>query len=143
MEVLQLEWATQLSCALECYNVNIEDDEDPWNINILETKGCREVRGPLIEDPNITAPLKMKQENIGMEAEPKYAMLSDHWDDSMVDKVAELLHEYQDLFSTKIMDLKWIVGDIGVMKITLIPNTKSVKQRPYHLNPKYKEKACI
>ena len=30
MEVLQLEWVTQLSCVLECYNVNIEeDDEDP------------------------------------------------------------------------------------------------------------------
>ena len=26
------------------------------------------------------------------------------------------------------------------MKITLKPNVKPVKQRPYHLNPKYKEK---
>ena len=44
MEVLQLEWATQLSCALECYNVNIEeDDKDPWKINIPAIEGCREV----------------------------------------------------------------------------------------------------
>lgn len=54
---------------LECYNINVEeDDEDPRNINILETKGCREVRGQLIEDPDITALLKKKQVNIGMEA---------------------------------------------------------------------------
>lgn len=61
MEVLQLELATQLRCVLECYNVNVEeDDEDPRNINIPETEGCREVRGPSIEDPDITALLKTK-----------------------------------------------------------------------------------
>ena len=27
-----------------------------------------------------------------------------------------------------------------MMKITLKPDTNPVKQRPYHLNPKYKEK---
>lgn len=40
----------------------------------------------------------------------------------------------------KFSDLKGIVGDLGVMKITLKPNAKLVKQRPYWLNPKYKEK---
>ena len=35
MEVLQPEWTTQLSCTLECYNVNIEeDDEYPQKFNI-------------------------------------------------------------------------------------------------------------
>ena len=58
----------------------------------------------------------------------------------MVDKVTELLREYQDLFPTKITDLKGIVGNLGMMKITLKPDTKLVKQRPYYLNPKYKEK---
>lgn len=61
----------------------------------------------------------------------------------MVDKVIELLCEYQDLFSTKIMDLKGIVGDLGMMKITLKLDVKLVKQRPYRLNPKYKDKVCI
>ena len=61
----QPEWVTQMSCALECYNVNVEEDnEDPRKINIPETEGCREVRGPLIEDIDITAPLKTKQVNI-------------------------------------------------------------------------------
>ena len=48
----------------------------------------------------------------------------------MVDKVNELLHEYQDLFPTKFTDLKGIIKDLGVMKITLKPDVKSVKEKP-------------
>lgn len=41
------------------------------------------------------------------------------------------------------MDLKGIIRDLGVMKITLKPNAKPVKQRPYRLNSKYKDKVCL
>ena len=58
----------------------------------------------------------------------------------MVGKVAELLTEYQELFPTKFSELKEIVGDLGVMKITLKPDARLVKQCPYRLNPKYKQK---
>ena len=58
----------------------------------------------------------------------------------MVSKVTKLLHEYQDLFSTKFSEMKGILGDIGLIKIPLKPDAKLVKQRPYRLNPKYKEK---
>lgn len=75
-----------------------------------------------------------------MESEPKYTMLGDYWNDVMVDKVTKLLHEYKDLFTTKITDLKGIVDDLGMMKITLKPYVKLVRKRPYHLNLKYKEK---
>ena len=75
-----------------------------------------------------------------MEVEPKFAKIGDYWDDAMVDKVIELPHEYQYLFPTKFMDLKGIIGDLGIMKITLKPDVKPVKQRPYRLNLKYKEK---
>ena len=144
MEVLQPEWVTQMSCALECYNINIEeDDEDPQKINIPETKGYRKVQGPLIEDLDITALVKTKQVNIGIEAEPKYAMLDDYWDNAMVDKVVELLREYQDLFLTNITDLKGIISDLGMMKITLKPNAKPFKQTPCCLNPKNKEKVPV
>ena len=61
----------------------------------------------------------------------------------MVDKVTELLHEYQDLFHTKFMDLKGIIRDLGVMKITLKLDAKMIKQIPYRLNPKYKEKVRL
>lgn len=40
----------------------------------------------------------------------------------MVDKVIELLDEYQYLFSTKFTDLKGIIRDLGVMRITLKPD---------------------
>lgn len=63
--------------------------------------------------------LKTKQVNIETEADPNFAKIEDYWDDAIVDKVFELLHEYQDLFSTKFSDLKGIIGDLGVMKITL------------------------
>eukprot|EP00253_Pinus_taeda_P025447 PITA_25447 len=57
-----------------------------------------------------------------------------------MDKVVELLCEYQDVFPTKFSNLKGIVGDLGVMKITLKMVAMPVKQRPYWLNPTYKEK---
>ena len=61
----------------------------------------------------------------------------------MVSKVTQLLHEYQDLFLTKFSEMKGILADIGVIKIPLKPDAKPVKQRPYRLNPKYKEKVRI
>lgn len=97
----------------------------------------------MVEDLDITASVKTKQVNIGTKSKPKYAMLGDNWDDATVDKVAELLCEYQDLFPTKITDLKGIIGDLGMMKITLKPSVKPVKERPYCLNLKYKEKARV
>lgn len=36
--------------------------------------------------------------------------------------------------------MKWILGDLGVMKIPLREGAKPVKQHPYRLNPRYKEK---
>ena len=51
----------------------------------------------------------------------------------------ELLHEYQDLFLTKFLEMKGIVGDLGEMKIPLRLDAKPNKQKPYRLNPRYKE----
>jgi len=47
---------------------------------------------------------------------------SDFWDEDIVDKVVVLLHEYKDLFPTKLSNLKGIVGDLDMMKINLKPN---------------------
>ena len=58
----------------------------------------------------------------------------------MVSKVTQLLHEYQDLFLMKFSEMKGILGDIGVIKIPLEPNANLVKECPYRLHPKYKEK---
>lgn len=40
----------------------------------------------------------------------------------------------------KVLRSEGIIGDLGVMKITLKHDAKLVKQRPYQLNLKYKEK---
>ena len=65
------------------------------------------------------------------------ANIGDYSDDDTVGKVFELLIEYQDLFPTKFSELKGIIGELRVMKITLKPDACLVKQRPYILNPKY------
>ena len=88
----------------------------------------------------MTQPLKMWTVNIGSKGKPKYAIIGDYWDEQMVSKVIQLLHEYQDLFLTKFSEMKGILGDKGVIKIPLKPDAKPMKQRPYSLNPKYKEK---
>lgn len=71
-----------------------EEDKDSRNINIPEEEGHIEVEGPQIYNLDNTAPLKTKKVNIGTEAEPKFAMFGDYWDDSIVDKAFELLCEY-------------------------------------------------
>jgi len=68
--------------------------------------------------------------------------IGDYWEDVMVDKVIELLGEYQDLFPRMFLDIKGIVGDLEVMKITLKPYTNPIKQRPYCLNPKYRKRSA-
>ena len=51
-----------------------------------------------------------------------------------------MLHENQDLFPTKFTKMKGIVGDLGVMRIPLKEDARLVKQHPYRLNPRYKDK---
>lgn len=119
------------------------EDEDPRNINIPEVKDHREVEGLQIENSDITAPLKTRQVNIGTKAEPKFVKIEGYWDDAMVDEVVELLCKYHDLFPIKIFDLKGIIGDLGMINITLKLDAKPIKQRPYCLNPKYKENVCL
>lgn len=144
LELIQSDWSTQLLHALKCYNLTTkEEDGDPRNINIPKAKGHHKVEGPQIENLDITTPLKTKQVNIGTEVEPKFANIGDYWDDAIVDRITDFLCEYQDLFPTKNLDLKGIIGNLGVMKITLKLDVKPVKQRPYRLNPKQKEKVCL
>ena len=56
----------------------VEEDEDPRNINIPETKGQREVEGLQVENLDITALLETRQLNIGIEVELKLANFDDY-----------------------------------------------------------------
>ena len=72
--------------------------------------------------------------NIGSEKEPKFATIGNHWDEEIVSKVIELLHEYQELFPTMFLEMKGIIGYPGVMKISLMLDAKVFKKRSYTLN---------
>ena len=77
----QPEWVIQLEEALECYNFASkleEEDEDPCNINIPESEGTRDVDGPKLETLAITEPIKIKNINIGIDTEPKFASIGDY-----------------------------------------------------------------
>jgi hypothetical protein len=137
------EWTAPLQKLQGCYNINVDEDDDPRKVNIAETEGQRDVEGPGVELPFIGQPIKIKKVNIGTEKTPKFANVGDYWDAATIDKITELLHEYQDLFPTKFTDMKGIKGPMGEMRIPLNPDARPVKQRPYRLNPKYKEKVKI
>ena len=46
-------------------------------------------------------------------------------------------------FPTKFSYMKGIIGDLGEMKIPLNLDAKPVKQQPYRMNLRYKEKVKI
>jgi hypothetical protein len=121
----------------------VDEDDGPRKVNIAEIEGQRDVEGPGIKLPFSRQSIKIKKVNIGIEQTPKFANVVDYWDVATIDKIIELLHEYQDLFPTMFTDMKGIKGSMGDMKIPLKPDARPVKQRPYRLNPKYKEKVKI
>jgi hypothetical protein len=132
------EWTTPFQKLQGCYNINADEDDDSRKVNITETEGHTNVEGPGFELPFIGQSIKIKKVNIWTEETLKLANVGDYWDAATIDKIIELLHEYQDLFSNKFIDMKGIKGPMGEMRIPLKPGAKPVKQR--RLNPKYKEK---
>jgi hypothetical protein len=91
-----------------CYNINVDEDNDHRKVNIIETKDQRDGEGPEVELPFIGQPIKIKKINIGTYKTPKLADVGDYWDVSTIEKITELLHEYQDLLPTKFTDMKGI-----------------------------------
>ena len=80
-------------------------------------------------------PLKILKLNIGIEENPKFSNVGDYWDKETMEKITDLLHEFQYLFPTKFSEMKGILGDLGEVMIPLNPDAKPTKQRPYPLNP--------
>jgi hypothetical protein len=96
-------------------------------VNITETEGQRDIEGLGVELPFIGQSIKIKKFNIGIEQTPKLANVGDYWDDATIDKITELLHEYQDLFPTKFTEIKGIKGNMGEMRIPLKLDAMPVK----------------
>ena len=113
---------------MECYKLEEEkEDDEPHHTNILELEGSCEVQGPKLELPEIIDKLKTKKVNIGTEAEPKLASIGDYWDEEIMGHITDLLKQYQDLFPTKFIEMKGILGDMGVMRIPLKEGVKLVR----------------
>ena len=120
-----------------------EDDDDPQNINIPRTEGIWDIAAPDVPTNPMNQPLKTSKVNIGTEENPKFANVGDYWDEEIMANIADMLHEFQYLFPTKFSERKGISGDIGEMKIPLKLDVKLVKQQPYFLNPRYKERSKL
>jgi hypothetical protein len=58
-------WTAPLKKLQECYNINIDEDDDPRKVKIAETEGQRDVEGPGVELPFIGQLIKIKKFNIG------------------------------------------------------------------------------
>jgi hypothetical protein len=93
-----------------------------------------------MESTTYAQPVKTQKLILEQRNDPKFAQIGDYWDEETIEKIAYLLHEYQDLFPTTFSEMKGIAGELGEMRIPLKPDAKPVKQRPYRLNPRYKEK---
>jgi hypothetical protein len=80
-------------------------------------------------------PLKLWKVNIGIDKHPNLASIRDYWNEQTMTEIQALLFEYEDFFSTNLSELKVIKGYLGDMMIDLNPKSRSVKHRPYWLNP--------
>jgi hypothetical protein len=100
------EWTTPFHKLQGCYNINADKDDDPRKVNIAETEGLRDVERPGVELSFIGQLIKIMKFNIGTEETPNIANIIDYWDATTIEKITELLHEYQDLFPTKSTDMR-------------------------------------
>jgi hypothetical protein len=57
------EWTAPLQKLQGCYNINVDEDDDPRNVNIAETEGQRDAGGPGVKLPFIGQMIKIKKVN--------------------------------------------------------------------------------
>jgi hypothetical protein len=130
---------------LECYNVAQEDHdkEDIINIQIPKIEGKRVVEGLELKSSTYEKPLRTRKVNIGTIENPKFVNIGYYWNNETVEKIADLLREYHDVFPTTYVEMNGIAGELGEIKIPLKRYAKPVRQRPYRMNLKYKEKVKV
>jgi hypothetical protein len=64
MEQEEDKWTAPLQKLQGCYNINVDEDDDPRKVNIIEIEGQRDVEGPRVELPFIGKPINIKKVNI-------------------------------------------------------------------------------
>ena len=83
-------------------------------------------------------PLNIRKVNIGSLENTKFANIDDYWDDEIIGKIIDLLHEFQYMFPSKFSKMKGIVRDLGNMNIPLKLDANKVEKRLCRLNLRYK-----
>jgi hypothetical protein len=53
LEQEEYEWNVPLQKFQGCYNINVDEYDDPRKVNIVETEGQRDIEGPGVELPFI------------------------------------------------------------------------------------------
>lgn len=84
--------------------------------------------------------MSLRKHNIGTDDKLKLTSIRDYWDEQMTKENFDLLREYEGMFPSSVVALKWIKVDIGEMKIVMKPDTNPLKHMSYKLNPRVKEK---
>jgi hypothetical protein len=82
----------------------------------------------------------MRKVNIGTKYNPKFVNIREYWNEKTIEKIVDLLCEYQYLFLITFSDMKGIVRELGEMNIPLKPDANPVKKIPYRINLVYKKK---
>jgi hypothetical protein len=73
-------------------------------------------------------PIKVNKVNIRTIEHPKMANIGDYWDETIVERITELLCGYNDFFPTTFTEMKGIVGEMGEMNIPHIPEARLIRQ---------------
>ena len=81
---------------MECYNikeVEPKEEDDPRNLNIQESKGYKEIQGLNLSATMLgySKTMKTRRVNIGIEENPKLAIIGDYWDEEIVSQIIDLL----------------------------------------------------
>ena len=71
--------------------------------------------------------MKIQKDNIGTKENLKFSSVGDYWDEETMARIMNLLHEFQYLFLTKLLEMKGILGDLGEMKVPLKIDAKLVR----------------
>ena len=79
-----------------------KDGDDPWSINIPETEESWDVAAPDVLTDLMNQPLKIRKIKIGTEGNPKFENVGDYQDEETMEKIIDLLHEFQDFFFEKV-----------------------------------------
>jgi hypothetical protein len=98
------------------------------------------VEGPSLESEVFVASIKVKKVNNGMNENVKMASIGNFWYAQIVERITKLLREESDLFPITFTEMKGITRELGEMNIPLKPKARPIRQRPYRLNPVYKQK---